>query len=182
MYKSFVSTIRQSISSDNGISPQEILFLASHTIPKTTSGKISRSRVKEEYSKNQLQVCYRGVMADCDMKDDSIQVTSSTTSVTSSSSGSFSNGKVSQTTVSMLQGIQPVSRDGSSSNGSSREIEMMPLSPIEEQSAEETPNTEIEIVLPSQLDGVNTVGIMISLMMMMMMMMMMMIIIYSCNV
>ena len=74
----------------------------------------------------------------------------------------------------MLQGTQPVSRDGigngsgigngngngsgsGGSGSSNREIEMVPLSPIEEQSAEGIPNPQVEVVLPSQLDGVNTV-------------------------
>ena len=115
-------------------------------------------------------------MADYDMKDDSIPVATSPSSTTpapstapstvpntapsTATSGSLSNGRVAQTTVAMLQGTQPVSRDGSgTSHSSNREIEMAPLSPIEEQSAERTSNVEIEVVLPSQLDGVNTVRI-----------------------
>ena len=58
--KQLVSLISQS----NGLSPRELLVIAPKTIPKTTSGKISRARCREEYLHGQLHVLYKETPAE----------------------------------------------------------------------------------------------------------------------
>ena len=158
-YSTLASRIRQVISEDNGLTPQELLFLSPHTIPKTTSGKISRSRVKADYESNQLQVDYRVVIGGQEQEQEeslsSITITS-TPSISTSTSASTSTGNVAQTTVAHLRGAQFNGRENERS-GSQHGIEMTVLSPIEEQEDGQSAGHEVEITLPSQLDGVNTV-------------------------
>lgn len=47
------------ISKSNGLTPKEILVIAPKTIPKTTSGKISRSRCRDEYLHSKLRVLHK---------------------------------------------------------------------------------------------------------------------------
>lgn len=54
-----VTQLRQVIAEENGLVPSEIVVIRSKTIPKTTSGKISRHRVLDEYRNGTLQVVYR---------------------------------------------------------------------------------------------------------------------------
>ena len=48
--------MKNCISKENGISPSVIVIIANKTIAKTTSGKISRSMVKNLYLKKELQI------------------------------------------------------------------------------------------------------------------------------
>ena len=54
-----VTQVRQAIAEENGLVPSEIVVIRPKTIAKTTSGKISRHRVLEEYLNGTLQVLYR---------------------------------------------------------------------------------------------------------------------------
>ena len=56
-----LSRVRSAVATYSGLSPYEVLLLAPKTIAKTTSGKISRSRVKEAYTENTLQILARKV-------------------------------------------------------------------------------------------------------------------------
>lgn len=56
-----MTRVRSAIATYSGLSPFEVLLLAPRTIAKTTSGKISRSRVKEAYRENTLQVLSRRI-------------------------------------------------------------------------------------------------------------------------
>ena len=57
-YARITKELQRVISSDNGISLYELVIVAPKTIPKTTSGKISRSRVKKEYEEGTLSIVY----------------------------------------------------------------------------------------------------------------------------
>ena len=54
-----VTQVRQAIAEENGLVPSEIVVIRPKTIAKTTSGKISRHRVLEEYLNGTLQVLFR---------------------------------------------------------------------------------------------------------------------------
>ena len=54
-----VTQLRQVIAEENGLVPSEIVVIRPKTIPKTTSGKISRHRVLDEYRNGTLQIVYR---------------------------------------------------------------------------------------------------------------------------
>lgn len=68
-YDAISKSLRSVISESNGISPKEIVFVAPKTIPKTTSGKISRSRCRDEYLKKSLQEVAHITFADTDVKE-----------------------------------------------------------------------------------------------------------------
>ena len=70
-YDAISKSLRSVISESNGISPKEIVFVAPKTIPKTTSGKISRSRCRDEYLKKSLQEEAHITFADIDVKEES---------------------------------------------------------------------------------------------------------------
>ena len=57
-YARITHELTRVISADNGLIPAVVVIVAPKTIPKTTSGKISRSRVRAEYAKGQLSVVY----------------------------------------------------------------------------------------------------------------------------
>lgn len=56
-----MSRVRSAVATYSGLSPYEVLLLVPRTIAKTTSGKISRSRVKAAYVENTLQILARKV-------------------------------------------------------------------------------------------------------------------------
>jgi len=57
-YEEIVSTIKQTVSTEHGESPAHIVLLPQGTIPKTTSGKISRSKCKEALLVSKLTVLH----------------------------------------------------------------------------------------------------------------------------
>lgn len=56
-----MSRVRSAVATYSGLSPYEVLLLVPRTIAKTTSGKISRSRMKAAYVENTLQILARKV-------------------------------------------------------------------------------------------------------------------------
>ena len=56
-----LSRVRSAVATYSGLSPYEVLLLVPRTIAKTTSGKISRSRVKAAYVEDTLQILARKV-------------------------------------------------------------------------------------------------------------------------
>ena len=62
--ESIVTQLRQVIAEENGLAPSEIVVIRPKTIAKTTSGKISRHRVLDEYLHGKLQVLYRQQFVD----------------------------------------------------------------------------------------------------------------------
>ena len=58
-YQRIMKELQHVITSDNGLGFSELVIVAPKTIPKTTSGKISRSRVKKEYLGGTLSVVFR---------------------------------------------------------------------------------------------------------------------------
>ena len=53
---SLFKSMKNRISEENGITPSVIVVVKPKTIPKTTSGKISRSAVKQQYMQDELDV------------------------------------------------------------------------------------------------------------------------------
>lgn len=53
---SLFKDMKNRISEENGIAPSVIVIVKAKTIPKTTSGKISRSAVKQQYLQNELSI------------------------------------------------------------------------------------------------------------------------------
>ena len=115
-YERITKQLQHVISSDNGIPLHELVIISPKTIPKTTSGKISRSRVKIEYEQNKLSVVYRK---------------------------SFISNEDPETQAFEIE-----------KQGSSRHGPMSVLTPIDEQ---EPQTGNEDILLPSQLDHLNTV-------------------------
>ena len=54
--ESLFKNMKNRISEENGITPSVIVVVKPKTIPKTTSGKISRSAVKQQYLQHELEV------------------------------------------------------------------------------------------------------------------------------
>ena len=57
-YARIAHELSSAISADNGLLPAVIAIVAPKTIPKTTSGKISRSRVRSEFESGALSVVF----------------------------------------------------------------------------------------------------------------------------
>lgn len=59
VHESIVQEVRTVIQQQIGLIPFEIVLLRTHSIPKTTSGKIRRSETKSSWQNDSLKVVYR---------------------------------------------------------------------------------------------------------------------------
>ena len=136
-YETICKECKKKISQDNGIAPVEILILGYKTIPKTTSGKISRSRVKDEYINHKLTILYS-------LKSNTNELL--TEEEIKGISGKFSS--------SIESTIDPLEIETPSSSSKPSEV----LSPINEE-ATINPLDTADLNLPSIQDGIKTVFI-----------------------
>ncbi|KAK8809745.1 hypothetical protein WA158_000688 [Blastocystis sp. Blastoise] len=60
-YIEMIKRMANNINNDHGIFPAEIIILKSKTISKTTSGKITRNKIKMQYNHGELNIMYRYV-------------------------------------------------------------------------------------------------------------------------
>ena len=178
-YARITHELTRVISADNGLIPAVVVIVAPKTIPKTTSGKISRSRVRAEYAKGQLSVVYeaRNAVGDEAVKAEAEQeegvavgmnaleieggeadenkgpsaaaARPSQAAQSASQSPSQSLQSPSQSLQSASQSLQSASQSLQSASQSLQSASQSP-----EGAEMDTP----EVLLPSQMDGLDTVG------------------------
>jgi len=56
-----ISKLKHRIAAEHGITPHAIIFIKERTVPKTTSGKISRYRARAAYNEGDLQQVHRWI-------------------------------------------------------------------------------------------------------------------------
>ena len=171
-YARITHELTRVISADNGLIPAVVVIVAPKTIPKTTSGKISRSRVRAEYAKGQLSVVYeaRNAVGDEAVKAEAEQEEGvavgmnaleieggeadenkgpSAAAARPSQAAQSASQSPSQSLQSASQSLQSASQ---SLQSPSQSLQSPSQSP--EGAEMETP----EVLLPSQMDGLDTVG------------------------
>lgn len=145
-YARIAHELSSAISADNGLLPAVIAIVAPKTIPKTTSGKISRSRVRSEFESGALSVVFewRSKSSEESLKEEAKGERAMASDMNALEIEDFKQAgdkKVEAKTEAKTE-----TREGDSMNM---------LSTISEKPQEEK---DFEVTLPSQLDGVDTVG------------------------
>lgn len=145
-YARITHELSSAISADNGLLPAVIAIVAPKTIPKTTSGKISRSRVRSEFESGALSVVFewRSKSSEESLKEEAKGERAMASDMNALEIEDFKQAgdkKVEAKTEAKTE-----TREGDSMNM---------LSTISEKPQEEK---DFEVTLPSQLDGVDTVG------------------------
>ena len=136
-YARIAHELSSAISADNGLLPAVIAIVAPKTIPKTTSGKISRSRVRSEFESGALSVVFewRSKSSEESLKEEA---------------------KGERAMASDMNALEIEDFKQAGDKAETKEEESMNmLSTISEKPQEEK---DFEVTLPSQLDGVDTVG------------------------
>lgn len=144
-YARITHELSSAISADNGLLPAVITVVAPKTIPKTTSGKISRSRVRSEFESHALSVVFewRSKSSEECLKEEAKGERAMASDMNALEIEDFkkAGGKAE---------AKEDSRQAEAKDGESMNL----LSTISEKSQEK----DVEVTLPSQLDGVDTVG------------------------
>ena len=144
-YARITHELSSAISADNGLLPAVITVVAPKTIPKTTSGKISRSRVRSEFESHALSVVFewRSKSSEECLKEEAKGERAMASDMNALEIEDFkkAGGKAE---------AKEDSRQAEAKEGESMNL----LSTISEKSQEK----DFEVTLPSQLDGVDTVG------------------------
>ena len=160
-YARITHELTRVISADNGLIPAVVVIVAPKTIPKTTSGKISRSRVRAEYAKGQLSVVYeaRNAVGDEAVKAEAEQeegVAVGMNALEIEGGEADENKGPSATTDRPSQAPQSAQSASQSLSQSLQSASQSLQSPSQspEGAEMETP----EVLLPSQMDGLDTVG------------------------
>ena len=163
-YARITHELSSAISADNGLLPAVITVVAPKTIPKTTSGKISRSRVRSEFESHALSVVFewRSKSSEECLKEEAKGERAMASDMNALEIEDFkkAGGKAEAKEDSRQAEAKEDSRQAEAKEDS-RQAEakdgesMNLLSTISEKSQEEK---DFEVTLPSQLDGVDTVG------------------------
>lgn len=144
-YARITHELSSAISADNGLLPAVITVVAPKTIPKTTSGKISRSRVRSEFESHALSVVFewRSKSSEECLKEEAKGERAMASDMNALEIEDFkkAGGKAE---------AKEDSRQAEAKDGESMNL----LSTISEKSQEK----DFEVTLPSQLDDVDTVG------------------------
>ena len=173
-YARITHELTRVISADNGLIPAVVVIVAPKTIPKTTSGKISRSRVRAEYAKGQLSVVYeaRNAVGDEAVKAEAEQeegVAVGMNALEIEGGEADENKGPSAAAARPSQAAQSASQSPSqsASQSPSQSASQSPSQSLQSasqslQSPSQSPegaemNTP-EVLLPSQMDGLDTVG------------------------
>lgn len=146
-YARIAHELSSAISADNGLLPAVIAIVAPKTIPKTTSGKISRSRVRSEFESGALSVVFewRSKSSEESLKEEAKGERAMASDMNALEIEDFKQA-----------GDKKVdSRQAGDKPETKEEESMNMLSTISEKPQEEK---DFEVTLPSQLDGVDTVG------------------------
>lgn len=168
-YARITHELTKAISADNGLIPAVLVIVAPKTIPKTTSGKISRSRVRTEFEKNQLSVVYeaKNAVGEEEMKleakqEEGVSLGMNALEIEGSSKKSVNSveqvtGTTTSTTTSTTTGTATTgtatTEEQPNSTGPTASAASAEPKGAEAVEAPEMP----EVLLPSQMDGVNTV-------------------------
>ena len=146
-YARIAHELSSAISADNGLLPAMIAIVAPKTIPKTTSGKISRSRVRSEFESGALSVVFewRSKSSEESLKEEAKGERAMASDMNALEIEDFKQAG-DKKVDSRQAGDKAETREGDSMNM---------LSTISEKPQEEK---DFEVTLPSQLDGVDTVG------------------------
>lgn len=146
-YARIAHELSSAISADNGLLPAVIAIVAPKTIPKTTSGKISRSRVRSEFESGALSVVFewRSKSSEESLKEEAKGERAMASDMNALEIEDFKQAG-DKKVDSRQAGDKAETREGDSMNM---------LSTISEKPQEEK---DFEVTLPSQLDGVDTVG------------------------
>ena len=152
-YARIAHELTKVISADNGLIPAVLVIVAPKTIPKTTSGKISRSRVRVEFEKNQLAVVYEAKNAvGEEMKMDVVQEEG--VSLRMNALEIEGAAKQCVTSTDQATGTATSAVTGTAT-GTTTGTEEKPTESAEPKGAEAVESPEV--LLPSQMDGVDTV-------------------------
>ena len=146
-YARIAHELSSAISADNGLLPAVIAIVAPKTIPKTTSGKISRSRMRSEFESGALSVVFewRSKSSEESLKEEAKGERAMASDMNALEIEDFKQA-----------GDKKVdSRQAGDKAETKEEESMNMLSTISEKPQEEK---DFEVTLPSQLDGVDTVG------------------------
>lgn len=145
-YARIAHELSSAISADNGLLPAVIAIVAPKTIPKTTSGKISRSRVRSEFESGALSVVFewRSKSSEESLKEEAKGERAMASDMNALEIEDFKQA-----------GDKVDSRQAGDKAETKEEESMNMLSTISEKPQEEK---DFEVTLPSQLDGVDTVG------------------------
>ena len=146
-YARIAHELSSAISADNGLLPAVIAIVAPKTIPKTTSGKISRSRVRSEFESGALSVVFewRSKSSEESLKEEAKGERAMASDMNALEIEDFKQA-----------GDKKVdSRQAGDKAEMKEEESMNMLSTISEKPQAEK---DFEVTLPSQLDGVDTVG------------------------
>ena len=153
-YARITHELSSAISADNGLLPAVITVVAPKTIPKTTSGKISRSRVRSEFESHALSVVFewRSKSSEECLKEEAKGERAMASDMNALEIEDFkkAGGKAEAKEDSRQAEAKEDSRQAEAKEGESMNL----LSTISEKSQEK----DFEVTLPSQLDGVDTVG------------------------
>ena len=158
-YARITHELTRVISADNGLIPAVVVIVAPKTIPKTTSGKISRSRVRAEYAKGQLSVVYeaRNAVGDEAVKAEAEQeegVAVGMNALEIEGGEADENKGPSATTDRPSQAPQ-------SAQSASQSLSQSPSQSLSQSPSQSPEGAEMEtpeVLLPSQMDGLDTVG------------------------
>ena len=163
-YARITHELTRVISADNGLIPAVVVIVAPKTIPKTTSGKISRSRVRAEYAKGQLSVVYeaRNAVGDEAVKaeaeqEEGVAVGMNALEIEGGEAGE--NKGPSAATDRPSQSLQSPSQ--SPSQSLSQSLSQSPSQSLSQSPSQSPEGAEMEtpeVLLPSQMDGLDTVG------------------------
>ena len=154
-YARIAHELSSAISADNGLLPAVIAIVAPKTIPKTTSGKISRSRVRSEFESGALSVVFewRSKSSEESLKEEAKGERAMASDMNALEIEDFKQAG-DKKVDSRQAGDKPETKTETKTE--TREGDSMNmLSTISEKPQEEK---DFEVTLPSQLDGVDTVG------------------------
>lgn len=154
-YARIAHELSSAISADNGLLPAVIAIVAPKTIPKTTSGKISRSRVRSEFESGALSVVFewRSKSSEESLKEEAKGERAMASDMNALEIEDFKQAG-DKKVDSRQAGDKPETKTEAKTE--TREGDSMNmLSTISEKPQEEK---DFEVTLPSQLDGVDTVG------------------------
>ena len=154
-YARIAHELSSAISADNGLLPAVIAIVAPKTIPKTTSGKISRSRVRSEFESGALSVVFewRSKSSEESLKEEAKGERAMASDMNALEIEDFKQAG-DKKVDSRQAGDKPETKTETKTE-TKEEESMNMLSTISEKPQEEK---DFEVTLPSQLDGVDTVG------------------------
>ena len=158
-YARITHELSSAISADNGLLPAVITIVAPKTIPKTTSGKISRSRVRNEFENRTLNVVYEWKSRsseEClkgEYKEESKEAAGMNALEIEESEEKGKESKKEEGKEKVKEEKVKESKEEKVKESKESKESMNMLSTISEKSNEE----DFEATLPSQMDGIDTV-------------------------